>query len=101
MPHFALIGRDGPRGAELRKLHRERHLANLRPLVEAGRIVYAGPILDEDEQPCGSLVVFEAPDLAAARDFAAGDPYVTQGVFERHEVWQTRQVFPAGDGQPR
>ena len=63
---FVLIGRDGARGGELRKQHRDAHLANLRPLAEAGRVVYAGPLLDDAEQPCGSVIVFEAEDLAAA-----------------------------------
>lgn len=94
MPLFALIGRDGARGPELRAKHREAHLANLRPLVDAGRVTYAGPLLDATGSPCGSLVVFTADDLAAARRFAAGDPYTIEGVFESHEVIETRKVFP-------
>jgi len=91
---FVLIGRDGARGPQLRPLHREAHLRNLQPLVEAGRVVYVGPLLDDAGAPCGSLLVFDAPDLASARRFAAGDPYVVEGVFERWEVLGTRQVFP-------
>jgi uncharacterized protein YciI len=91
---FVLIGRDGPRGVALRKLHRDAHLRNLKPLAEAGRVVYAGPLLDEAEAPCGSVVVFEAADLASAERFAAGDPYVVAGVFASWEVRGTRQVFP-------
>jgi len=92
---FVLIGRDGARGAELRPRVREAHLANLRPLADAGRVVHAGPLLDEGGAPCGSVVVFEAPDLASARAFAASDPYVVEGVFESWEVRETRRVFPA------
>ena len=55
---FVLIGRDGAQGAALRKLHREAHLANLRPLSEQGRVVYAGPLLDDTGAPCGSVVIF-------------------------------------------
>jgi uncharacterized protein YciI len=91
---YVLIGRDGPRGSELRKLHREAHLRNLEPLAAAGRVAYAGPLLDASDQPVGSVIVFEAPDLAAARRFAATDPYAVEGVFERWEVWGSRQVFP-------
>jgi hypothetical protein len=92
---FAWIGRDGPRGAELRPLHRPAHLANLEPLTRAGRVVHAGPLLDASGQPCGSLILFEAPDLAAARALAAADPYVTAGVFASFEVLETRRVLPA------
>ena len=92
MPLFCLIGRDGPRGLELRKLHREAHLANVAPLKEAGQMAYAGPFIDEAGQPCGSILIFEAVDLAAARRFAAEDPYVVEGVFASHEVIETRAV---------
>jgi hypothetical protein len=91
---FVLVGRDGALGAQLRKQYRDAHLANLRPLAEAGRVVYAGPLLDDAERPCGSVIVFEAESLSAARRFAASDPYVVQGIFESHEVFGSRQVFP-------
>jgi uncharacterized protein YciI len=94
MALFVLVGRDGARGAELRKLHREAHLANLKPLADAGRVVFAGPIFGADEQPCGSVIVFDADDLDAARRFAASDPYVVHGIFASHEVFASRQVFP-------
>jgi uncharacterized protein YciI len=40
------------------------------------------------------VIVFEADDLASAREFAASDPYVTGAVFADWEVLATRQVFP-------
>jgi nitroreductase/uncharacterized protein YciI len=98
MPLFAILGRDGPDGVELRKRHRDAHLAALQPLVDAGRVRYAGPLLGPDAQPQGSLIVIEAPDLAAARALAERDPYVTQRVFASFEVVETRQVFPADPG---
>ncbi len=94
MPLFVMIGRDGPRGLELRKSHRAAHLENLQPLADQGRVPYAGPLIDEAGNPCGSVIVFEADDLDAAKRFAAGDPYVVQGVFASHEVIESRQVHP-------
>lgn len=98
MPMFVLIGRDGPHGAALRPLHRDAHLRNLKPLADTGRVVYAGPLLDASDAPCGSVVVFAAESLDAAQRFAAGDPYVVEGVFAHWEVLGTRQVFP-GEGR--
>jgi uncharacterized protein YciI len=95
MPYYALIGRDAPGSLELRKQHRDAHLANLRALDEAGRVRHAGPLLDEGGAPCGSVVIFEAATLEDAQALAAGDAYVTQGIFERYEVRETRVVFPA------
>jgi hypothetical protein len=95
MPVFAFVGFDGPRGLALRKLHRPAHLAGLEPLAAAGRIRHAGPLLDAAGSPVGSLVLFEADRLEDARAIAARDPYVTEGIFERYTVHETRAVFPA------
>ena len=94
MPLYALIGRDGPLGSERRAQHRPTHLAGLEDLEAAGRIRHAGPLLDAEARPIGSLVLFEADSLEEAQALAARDPYVTEGVFESHEVLETRQVFP-------
>ena len=94
MPLYVMIGRDGPDGIALRKRHREAHLANLQPLVDAGRVRFAGPIRTADGDPCGSVVVFEAANLAAAQVVAETDPYAVEGVFASVEVRETLQVFP-------
>lgn len=99
MGRYVLIGRDGARGLELRKQHRPAHLANLAPLAAQGRIVYAGPLLDDAGAPCGSVVVFEAGSLAEAQRFAATDPYVVHGIFERWEVLASTQVLPEIPGR--
>jgi hypothetical protein len=92
MPLYAFIGYDGPRGAELRQVHRPAHLEGIDELVKEGRIRHAGPLLDEAGAPIGSLILFEAETLDEARRTAAGDPYVTAGIFERHEVRETKVV---------
>ena len=92
---YVYIGRDGPEGASLRATVRERHLAHLRGLDAAGRIVFAGPLRDAAGAPCGSVVVFEADDLSEARGIAEGDPYLVEGVFDRVDVHESMQVFPA------
>ena len=94
MPLFVMIGRDGSRGLELRKLHRDAHLENLAGLEQAGRIRHAGPLLGEAGEPTGSVILFEADSLEAARAFAASDPYVVEGIFASHEVLETRVVLP-------
>lgn len=97
MKTYAYIGRDGPRGFELRKTVRDRHLAHLSGLSESGRILFGGPLRNEAGEPCGSLVVLKATDLAAAKAIADGDPYLTEGIFEQLEVFETLAVFPKGE----
>jgi hypothetical protein len=50
-------------------------------------------MLDSDEQPIGSLLIIEAEDRAAAEALVAGDPFRTEGVFERVEVRPWRAVL--------
>ncbi len=87
---FVIIGHDGPDGARLRPQVRPAHLDNLRPLVERGKVVLAGPFTDGS----GSLIVIDMDSEAQAMAFAHSDPYVTQGVFDRVEVKPFRKVFP-------
>ena len=87
---FVIIGHDGPDGARLRPTVRPAHLANLRPLVEQGRVVIAGPFTDGS----GSLIIVDMESEADALAFAESDPYTTGGVFERVEVKPFRRVFP-------
>src|SRR5881398_2698163 len=52
-----------------------RHAAYWQPLVEAGRMVVFGPVLDDTGS--WGLGVVEADDEDELRKFAAGDPVVT------------------------
>ena len=94
MGTFVYIGRDGPKGAELRKTVRERHLGHIEALDRDGRIHFAGPLRDDADAPCGSVIVFDAESLAEARGVAESDPYKTEGVFDTVEVYGSTTVFP-------
>ena len=54
-----------------------RHAAHWQPLIDAGRMVVFGPILDDTGS--WGLGVIEAEDEDELRTFAAGDPVVTTG----------------------
>lgn len=95
MSLFVYIGRDSDKAAELRPSVRPRHLEHLEPLDRAGRIRFAGPLLDASDRPCGSLIVFEANDLPAAQEVANSDPYALEGVFGQVDVFATKAVFPS------
>ena len=75
----ALIARDKPGHLEVRLANRSAHLAYIE---ETGGVDLAGPFLDEDGTMNGSLVVLDVPDMAAAKAWAAGDPYAKAGLFE-------------------
>src|SRR4051794_5152685 len=55
----------------------DRHAAHWRPLIDAGRMVVFGPVLDGTGS--WGLGVVEADDEDELRRFAADDPFVTTG----------------------
>jgi uncharacterized protein YciI len=55
----------------------ERHAAHWQPLIDSGRMVVFGPVLDSTGS--WGLGVVEAEDEDELRTFAAGDPVVTSG----------------------
>lgn len=76
---FALMTKDKPGALQTRMDNREAHLAYI---AETGVVEMAGPVLDDDGQMCGSLIVLEVADLAAAQAWADDDPYAKAGLFE-------------------
>jgi uncharacterized protein YciI len=97
---YAIIGKDAPGALAIRRQVRPGHLARARQLVDAGRMVLAGPcpaIDSPDPGPAGysgSVIIAEFESLDAARAWAAADPYVTAGVFESWDVRPFVKVLP-------
>ena len=97
---YAIISEDVANSLDLRKGARPDHLARLQALKDAGRLVLAGPHpLIDSENPgdagfSGSLVVAEFPSLQDAETWAAADPYVAAGVYQKVTVKPFKKVFP-------
>ena len=94
---FSVVCTDRPASLQLRLATRPEHLAYLESW--AAKLVYAGPLLDAEGQPCGSLLVVDAADRAEAERFAAGDPYAKAGLFEATVIRPVRTVFKDGARQ--
>ncbi len=86
----ALICLDKPGHLEMRKANREAHLAYL---AETGVVEMAGPFLDAEGGMCGSLLVLDVSDLAAAQGWAANDPYAKAGLFASVDVREWKKVI--------
>lgn len=56
-------------------------------------ILFGGPMLDDDGAMCGSLIVVQAEDRAAAEAFTAGDPYALAGLFEAVTITAMKPVL--------
>jgi uncharacterized protein len=87
---IALICQDKPNGLPIRQANRAAHLAYLH--ASAPRVVLAGPLLT-DGQMAGSMIVLDLPDMAAARDWAAADPYAIAGLFAQVDMHEWKRVI--------
>jgi len=97
---YVILGKDAPGSLEVRRRVRPQHLERIGALADAGRVAIAGPcpVADSPEPGpqgfSGSVIIAEFESLEAARAWVAGDPYVTQGVFESWEVRPFVKVLP-------
>lgn len=90
MPFFVLRCVDVEGSATARSAHREAHLAHVRG---SGKTRVAGPLTDESDTVCGSLLIIEAADLAEARAFSEADPYRRAGVYASVEILPFRMTY--------
>ena len=95
---FVLICTDKPASLDLRLATRPQHIAYLE--TYKSRIVQAGPMLDHDGRPCGSLLMIDVADRAEAEGFAAADPYSRSLLFESVVIRPYRAVFRDGELAP-
>ena len=92
---YTILCTDRPGQLALRQATRPAHLAYLATLQP--RLAIVGPLLEPEGRPCGSLLLVEAADRAAAEEIAARDPYALAGLFESTVVRGFRAVFKDGE----
>lgn len=81
---FMVAAFDKPGMLETRLKNRPKHLDYLKSLGE--RIKMGGGMLNDDDQPLGSLLIVEGGDRGAIEKLLADDPYSKAGVFERVDI---------------
>lgn len=97
---YVITGTDAADALAIRRRVRPAHLARAQALADAGRMLVAGPcpaIDSPDPGPAGftgSVIIAEFESLAAAQDWIAADPYVTEGVFQSVQVRPFIKVLP-------
>jgi uncharacterized protein YciI len=98
--YYAILCEDVENSLPRRQSARPDHLARIQELVDAGRLLAAGPhpALDTEEPGeagfTGSLIIAEFDSLEAATAWADSDPYVGAGVFSRVTVKPYKVVLP-------
>ncbi len=95
--NYALYCTDKPGHLQVRMDNRPAHVDYLNTLNAEGKLVLAGPTLDADNKPTGSIVIVEAESMEAAQALAAGDPYAKAGLFASVEIRAWNWVFNKPD----
>jgi hypothetical protein len=89
---FVITALDKENSRDLRMATRAAHFdyAHATGVVRLG-----GPFLDENGDMIGSLIIIEAVDLAAAREWQRNDPYAKAGLFAHADVrpWKATANF--------
>ncbi len=97
---YFIYGIDAPDSLTQRLAARPAHLARLQTLRDEARLLLAGPCPAIDaEDPgaagfSGSVIIAQFPNLAAAEQWAAADPYRSAGVYTDVVVKPFRKVLP-------
>ena len=86
----ALITKDKDGALQARLDNRDAHLAYI---ADTGVVEMAGPFLNDEGTMCGSLIVLEVADMAAAQNWADNDPYNKAGLFETVTLSQWKKVI--------
>jgi uncharacterized protein YciI len=92
---FAFIAQDVENSLTARLEARPAHVERLKELDAQNRLTLAGPHPHASEEGfTGSLIVAEFADLAAAKAWAAEDPYVAAGVYSQVTIKPFKKVLP-------
>ena len=81
---YAVIRNDKKDHSQLRIDTRPTHLEYLKNL--GNKLKFAGPFLNEDGKPNGTMMVVEAQSKEEVERAAANDPYAKAGLFADIEI---------------
>jgi hypothetical protein len=87
---IALMTQDKAGALQIRLDNRDAHLAYIK---DTGVVEMAGPFLDQDGAMCGSLIILDVADMAAAEGWAANDPYAKAGLFQSVTLQEWKKVI--------
>ncbi len=86
----ALVCIDKPDHLHIRTANRAAHLDHI---ASSGVVEMAGPFLSPEGAMTGSLVILSVDTLAAAKAWAAADPYARAGLFAQVSIREWKKVI--------
>lgn len=88
MAQFVVIGRDATdeKALERRMAARDAHIQVIDAGIASGRNLMGAAMLNDQGNPCGSVMVLDFPDRAALDAWLKVEPYVVGKVWDDIEV---------------
>ena len=86
MAHFIIKAKDKAQHLSIRLKNRQAHRDYLQTPQDSVVLEFAGPILDDSGEMCGSLLVVKATTKEQVQTFLNGDPYAIAGLFQEVSI---------------
>ena len=88
---FVVICIDKDNYLEKRLNSREEHLNYLKEIQK--KLILAGPILDDNNNPKGSILVLDFKEIDELKVFLKHDPYSKIGLFKETKIFNFKKVL--------
>ena len=82
---------DKENSLDLRLSTREKHIKYLKKIKR--KLILAGPILDKNDNPVGTVLVVDFDELTAVREFLNEDPYSKVNLFKEVNIIRFKKVI--------
>ena len=92
---YVITCKDRPGNSPVRMENRPAHVEFLKAHLD--NMLCAGPTLNSEGNPSGSVLIMDFDSLADAETWAAQDPYAIAGLFESVSITAWKKVFPEAE----
>ncbi len=82
---------DKENSIDLRLSTREKHIKYLKKIKN--KLILAGPILDKNDNPVGTVLIVDFDKLTAVRKFLNDDPYSKVKLFKEVNIIRFKKVI--------
>ena len=82
---------DKENSIDLRLSTREKHIRYLKKIKK--KLILAGPILDKNDNPVGTVLVVDFDELTAVREFLNEAPYSKVNLFKEVNIIRFKKVI--------
>ena len=89
---YHILCKDKPGHLQTRLDNRDAHLAVIKDLGD--RLFAAGPLLNDQDEMVGSVLIIDFDSADAADEFCAADPYAQAGLFQDVTITRWRKTLP-------